>query len=67
VTRDAANHPELFVIGLDNQVYAQKFDASGSAAAGYFLTRPGRVKALHTDLDTSGDPELFVTGLDDQV
>jgi hypothetical protein len=40
------SHPELFVIGLDNQVYAQKFDTLGNPVATYFLTQPGTVKTI---------------------
>ena len=46
VGHDALNDPELFVIGLDEQVYGQKFDKSGNPVGGYFFTQPGAVKVL---------------------
>jgi hypothetical protein len=58
---------ELFAIGLDNQVYSSKLDASGNLSGGYFLTRPGQVKAIESARDAAGDPLLFVLGLDNQV
>jgi autotransporter-associated beta strand protein len=59
--------PELFVIGPDNQVLAQKLDASGNSASGYLATAPGQVKALVAAHDPSNLPEVFVIGLDNQV
>ena len=56
-----------FVIGLDNQVYAQKLDAQGNPVGGYYLTQPGQVKALAAGTDGLGHAELWVIGLDDQV
>jgi hypothetical protein len=64
---DAAGNPELFAIGLDDQVYAQKLDANGNPVGSYFLTQPGQVKALTAGQDARGHPEVFVIGLDDQV
>ncbi len=58
---------ETFVIGLDNQVYGEKFDRSGNAVNGYFLTAPGQVKALAVGQDAAGDAVVFVIGLDDQL
>jgi hypothetical protein len=59
---------EVFVIGLDDQVYAQKFDLFGNSASGYVLTRPGQVKALAVNSTRAdGNPEMFAIGLDDQV
>jgi uncharacterized delta-60 repeat protein len=58
---------ESFVIGFDNQVYAQKFDANGNSAGAYFLTQPGQVKALSATRDASNNTELFIIGLDNQV
>ena len=55
------------MIGLDDQVYVQKFDAGGSSAGGYALTRPGQAKAFSLGFDGNNDPELFVIGPDDQV
>jgi hypothetical protein len=69
--------PEVFAIGLDDQVYAQKFDTSGNSAGSYFLTRPGQVEGLAVGgfvANISGFlsgpatlPELFVIGRDGQV
>jgi hypothetical protein len=58
---------ETFVIGLDNQVYAQLFDASGSSVSGYFLASPGTIKALAVSQDGTGKPEIFVQGQDNQA
>jgi hypothetical protein len=68
---------EVFAIGLDNQVYAQKLDGNGRSVTPYFLTRPGAVKTL-TAVVYFGDPGVyfgtevfdsyvFVIGLDNQV
>jgi hypothetical protein len=57
----------VFVIGLDNQVYAQKLDAHGNPAWGYFLVQPGAVKAISPGRDCKGNLELFVIGLNDRV
>jgi autotransporter-associated beta strand protein len=64
---NARSMPELFVIGLDNQVYAQKLDSNGSSSSGYVLASPGQVKALVTAHDPSNLPEGFVLGMDNQV
>jgi hypothetical protein len=61
------NFQDLFVIGLDNQVYAQKIDPNGSSATGYFLTTPGQVLSFAAGTTAFGLPELFVLGLDNQV
>jgi hypothetical protein len=64
-------NPEMFVIGLDDQVYQQKFDTGGNSTSAYTLTRPGQVKSLQAGLSrdiTSGrHPEVFIIGLDNQV
>jgi hypothetical protein len=64
---------ELFVVGTDSQVYAQKLDANGNRLGGYFLVQAGQVKALAT-VDTTrsglgplGVAEIFVIGTDNQV
>jgi hypothetical protein len=46
---DGGGDPELFFIGLDDQVYGQAFDGHGDSATTYFLTQPGRVKSLGAD------------------
>lgn len=56
-----------FVIGFDNQVYVQQFDASGVSSSAYTLTRPGAVKAIEVGHDASNNAELFVIGGDNQV
>jgi hypothetical protein len=58
---------EVFVVGVDSQVYGHKVDAAGNTTGGYFLARPGQVKALAVGRDAQGDPEVFVLGLDNQV
>ena len=59
---------EVFVLGLDSQIYAQKLDANGNSASGYFLTTPGQVnKDFQVEHLSNGAPELFVRGLDNQV
>jgi hypothetical protein len=57
----------VFVLGLDNQVYAQKMDARGNPAWGYFLVQPGAVKSFSAGRDGLGHLELFVIGLDDRL
>jgi hypothetical protein len=58
---------EIFVLGLDNQVYAQNFDPSGNSASSYFLAAPGQVKDLVAGHNASNQPVLFVIGQDNQV
>jgi hypothetical protein len=58
---------DLFVIGLDNQVWAEKLDPAGNPVGGYFLVQTGAVKSFSAGHDAAGRPELFVIGLDDQV
>jgi hypothetical protein len=71
-----AKEPELFVLGLDHQVYAQTFDSTGGSTSGYALVAPGQVKSfalgrlqLVSNLGAvqSDQPRLFAIGLDDQV
>src|SRR5262249_46133018 len=60
--------PETFVLGLDNQVYAQKFDANGYPAYGYFPTAPGQVvKEIRVARSRMNTSLVFAIGLDDQV
>jgi hypothetical protein len=59
--------PETFVIGNDDQVYAEKFDANGNPAYGYFLTAPLQVKKVEVVQNKLGIAELFAIGMDDQV
>lgn len=61
------NRPTNFVWGLDDQVYAQKFDENGNPVGGYFLVAPGRVKSFAVGNVASGNLELFVIGLNDQI
>jgi hypothetical protein len=65
--QDALGFPELFVMGLDNQIWAVKLNANGVAQSGYFLTTSGVVKALSAARDAFGHPLVFVIGLNDQV
>jgi hypothetical protein len=65
---DGSNNPELFAIGLDNQVYAERYDASGNPdPTGYFTAALGQIKAIDVAFDANNDPELFAIGLDNQV
>jgi uncharacterized protein YkwD len=64
---DAAGRTVFFVLGLDNQVYLQKYDAWGNLVAGYSLAAPGQVKNFVAGRDGAGNPELFVIGLNDRV
>src|SRR5438067_2174152 len=57
----------VFVVGFDDQVYAQKFDASGASSSPYVLTRPGAVKTIEVGQDAAGDALLFAIGGDNQV
>lgn len=57
----------VFVIGLDQQVYAQQLDASGNPVGAPSLVAIGQVKALVAGTDANGNPLLFVEGLDSQV
>jgi hypothetical protein len=59
--------PETFVIGLDNQVYAQKFDANGNPLGIYSLAAFGQVKAITAIRTIAGTPEVLAIGLDNQV
>jgi hypothetical protein len=43
VSRDSSNDPEIFAIGLDDQVYAQRFNALGISISAYSLTSRGQV------------------------
>jgi Tol biopolymer transport system component len=56
-----------FVLGLDQQVYAQLFDANGNPSSGYFLASAGQVQTLEVGQDGSGRPEVFALGFDNQV
>jgi uncharacterized delta-60 repeat protein len=62
-----SDEQEAFVLGLDNQVYEQTFDAAGHSSSNYTLTKPGAVKALAAGHDAANHPLLFVIGLDNQV
>ena len=56
-----------FVLGLDNQVYDQRFNTAGLPLGGYSLAAPGQVKSFVAGHDSAGHQEIFVLGLDDQV
>src|SRR5207253_3118703 len=59
--REILGHPEdLFLLGLDNQVYTQLLDGRGDSATGYFLVAPGQVRAIRSGHDAGGTAELFV-------
>src|SRR5262249_1491432 len=67
VATPGSGDSEVFVIGLDGQVYAQHIDPQGHSQGGYRLVAPGQVKALSAGKDGLGHIELFVVGLDNQV
>jgi hypothetical protein len=67
VVNDAYGRPEVFAIGMDDQVYAQKFDAYGNSASGYFPVGDGRVRAIATGHDSFGNPELFAINLNEAI
>ena len=70
-SQDNTNDPELFVIGLDNQVYTLAFNADGSVFSGtpnYTLTAPGRVQSIAAaQPGPLQNPELFAVRPDNQV
>jgi hypothetical protein len=57
----------LFVRGLDNQVYFAPLDASGKPQGTYSLAAHGQVQSITPATDANGNPLLFALGLDDQV
>ena len=67
VGSDASGNPELFMIGSDDRVYYQRFDASANPIGGYTLVAQGRVRSIAVTKDGANRPQLFVQGLDDQV
>src|SRR5262249_25360661 len=64
---DTSNFPEVFVLGLDNQVYYQKFNKVGDSVSGYQPVDVGQVLTIKVGETQNGTPELFVIGLDSQV
>jgi hypothetical protein len=58
---------EVFVKGLDDQVWAMKMDSGGTPVGGYFLTTPGAVKSFVSTYDAFGIPIVYAIGLNDQV
>lgn len=65
--RTLLSSAEVFVMGLDFQVYAQKLDSAGNSAGPYFLTNAGQVKAITVGHDASNNADVFVIGMDNQV
>lgn len=62
-----ATFSNAFVVGLDNQVYAQKFDSFGNSISNWIATAPGEVKSVSVGRDANNNPTVYVIGLDDQV
>src|SRR6516165_5322485 len=62
VVNDVLGRPVIFVRGLDDQIYAQKFDLGGNPTGGYFLAAPGAVKSFVAGNDAGGNPFLLVIG-----
>jgi hypothetical protein len=67
VSNDASGHPLVFALGLDGQVYEQRFDALGNPSSGFVLVSTTSVQALSVSRDAAGHPTLFVLSLDNQV
>src|SRR5262249_21482970 len=63
ITKTTHLDKPIFVIGLDQQVYAQRFDGNGNSLGNYSLTAPGAVLSLVAG-STGGAAQLFVIGLD---
>ena len=60
------NAPEAFVIGTDQQIYYQLFNATGIATTGFIQSAPGAALAIAAGDDTTG-PEIFVIGTDQHI
>ena len=58
---------EAFVMGLDQNIYAQKLDSAGNSSSAYFATNIGQVKSFEVGHDVANNAIVFVVGLDDQV
>jgi hypothetical protein len=54
VTNDAFGDPEVFAIGLDNQVYAERLSANGLVSTRFFLTAFGQVTSISAGRDALG-------------
>ena len=67
VSHDAQYNPLLFAIGLDDQVYAVKFDAQGNQVGSWYPTQTGKVTSIQAGFDSFLNPELFVIQTDNQV
>jgi hypothetical protein len=67
-TNPSSFAPELFVIGMDGQVYGQKFDSTGKLLGNYSLTTPGTVNGIIA-WTSSGLPRPIVLalGTDDRL
>lgn len=58
---------DVFVIGLDNQVYVQPIASNAlPGLSSYFPTQPGTVKSI-VSAGVAGTPGLFAVGQDSQV
>jgi hypothetical protein len=69
---DGLGRTELFVLGMDDQVYAMHLDGNGVAmtdsfGSSTFLVVAGQVKAISATRTAAGNPEIFVIGTDNQV
>lgn len=69
--KDGFGNGLVFVIGLDDRVWAVHVGSDGRATGGYYLTGEGRVKSLVTTRNISNYgnptlPEIVVVGLDDR-
>lgn len=57
----------FLAIGMDDQLYLQKFDVNGvNVSGGYVLVAPGGIQTV-TQAQYGGKTEAFVTGLDHQL
>ncbi|MFL5242005.1 MAG: proprotein convertase P-domain-containing protein [Gemmataceae bacterium] len=67
VGHDVNNNPEVFSIGPDNQIYAQKFDNTGKPAGDFFATGPSPVSvtSIQVGFNANGFQDVFGIGLGD--
>ena len=66
-TPGAGSFPELFGVGLDNQVYAARLGAQGTLINGFFLVAPGQFQSITAGQFGAGNPELIGIGQDKQL
>jgi hypothetical protein len=68
IGHDANNDPEIFAIGLNDNVYAEVLMPDGTPdPVGLFSLAIGNVKQIAIAYDANNDPELFAIQPDNQV